>query len=51
MIRYSGIGSGLGCRQAWTKLRLFSALEDYDDTQNVFANFDIADEIVEQIEL
>ena len=32
-------------------LRLFSALEDYDDTQNVYANFDIADEIVEEIEL
>jgi len=32
-------------------LRLFSALEEYDDTQNVFANFDIPDEIVEQIEL
>jgi YebC/PmpR family DNA-binding regulatory protein len=32
-------------------LRLFSALEDYDDTQNVFANFDIADELMEQVEL
>lgn len=32
-------------------MRLFSALEDYDDTQNVFANFDIADELMEQIEL
>ena len=32
-------------------LRLFSALDDYDDTQNVFANFDISDEMMEQIEL
>ena len=32
-------------------LRLFSALDDYDDTQNVFANFDISDEIMEQVEL
>ena len=32
-------------------LRLFSTLEDYDDTQNVFANFDIADELMEQVEL
>ncbi len=32
-------------------LRLFSALDDYDDTQNVFANFDISDEMMEQVEL
>ena len=32
-------------------LRLFTTLEDYDDTQNVFANFDIADELMEQVEL
>lgn len=32
-------------------VRLFSALEDYDDTQNVYSNFDIPDELMEQIEL
>jgi YebC/PmpR family DNA-binding regulatory protein len=32
-------------------LRLFSALDDYEDTQNLFANFDISDEIMEQVEL
>lgn len=32
-------------------LRLFTALDDYDDTQNVFANFDIAEQILEEIEL
>ena len=32
-------------------VRLFSTLEDYDDTQNVYSNFDIPDELMEQIEL
>ncbi len=31
-------------------LRLVDALEDLDDVQNVFANFDIDDEIMEALE-
>jgi YebC/PmpR family DNA-binding regulatory protein len=30
--------------------RLIDALEDLDDVQNVFANFDVADEVMEQLE-
>ncbi|MFT5468960.1 MAG: YebC/PmpR family DNA-binding regulatory protein [Verrucomicrobiales bacterium] len=30
-------------------LRLYEALDDYDDTLNVFSNFDISDEIMEQV--
>jgi YebC/PmpR family DNA-binding regulatory protein len=30
-------------------LKLYDALDDYDDTQNVHANFEIADEIAEQV--
>src|SRR4051794_18727663 len=30
-------------------LKLYDALEDYDDTQNVHANFEIADEIAEKL--
>lgn len=32
-------------------LRLYEALDDLDDTQNVFANFEIADEIVQELDL
>ncbi len=31
-------------------LKLIDALEDNDDVQNVFANFDIPDEIIEALE-
>ena len=31
-------------------LRLFEALEDLDDVQNVFANFDVADEVMESLD-
>jgi YebC/PmpR family DNA-binding regulatory protein len=30
-------------------LKLYDALDDYDDTQNVHANFEIADEIADQV--
>ncbi len=30
--------------------RLIDALEDSDDVQNVFANFDVSDEIMEKVE-
>jgi transcriptional/translational regulatory protein YebC/TACO1 len=30
--------------------RLLEALEDSDDVQNVFANFDVSDEIMEKID-
>ena len=30
-------------------LRLFEALEDYDDTLNVFSNFDIPDQILDSV--
>jgi len=29
-----------------TSLRLMDAIDDHDDVQNVFSNFDIADEIL-----
>jgi transcriptional/translational regulatory protein YebC/TACO1 len=29
--------------------RLIDALEDSDDVQNVYANFDVSDEIMEQV--
>jgi transcriptional/translational regulatory protein YebC/TACO1 len=32
-------------------LRLVDALEDLDDVQNVYANFDVTDEIMEAVEL
>ncbi|MCU0663826.1 MAG: YebC/PmpR family DNA-binding transcriptional regulator [Myxococcota bacterium] len=34
-------------KAAETMLKLYSALDDHDDVQNVYANFDIADEILE----
>ena len=30
-------------------LRLYEALDDYDDALNVFSNFDVAEEILEQL--
>jgi transcriptional/translational regulatory protein YebC/TACO1 len=30
-------------------MRLFERLDDYDDTMNVFSNFEIAEEILEQL--
>jgi len=30
--------------------RLVDALEDLDDVQNVFANYDVSDEVMEQLE-
>ena len=30
--------------------RLIDALEDSDDVQNVFANFDVSDEVLAQLE-
>ncbi|MBN1770736.1 MAG: YebC/PmpR family DNA-binding transcriptional regulator [Deltaproteobacteria bacterium] len=35
-------------KQAETMLKLYEALEDLDDVQNVWANFDIPDELLEQ---
>ena len=32
-------------------LRLFAALDDYDDTQNVYGNFDITEQLMETIEI
>jgi transcriptional/translational regulatory protein YebC/TACO1 len=31
-------------------LKLVDALDDCDDVQNVFANFDVSDEVMEKIE-
>ncbi len=36
-------------QQAEKVLRLLEALEDHDDVQNVYANFDIPDEVMEQV--
>ena len=35
---------------AMSMLKLMQGLEEQDDVQNVYANFDIADEIMEQFE-
>jgi transcriptional/translational regulatory protein YebC/TACO1 len=32
-------------------LRLVDALEDSDDVQNVYANFDVSDEVLEAVEV
>ncbi len=36
-------------KQAETMLKLFEALEDHDDVQNVYGNFDIDDSIMEKL--
>jgi YebC/PmpR family DNA-binding regulatory protein len=36
-------------KQAETMLKLYEALEDHDDVQNVYSNFDIDDEIMEKL--
>jgi transcriptional/translational regulatory protein YebC/TACO1 len=36
-------------KQAEQVLRLMDALEDLDDVQAVFANFDIPDEVMQQV--
>ncbi len=36
--------------EAETMLRLADALEDLDDVQEVYANFDIPDEVIEAVE-
>lgn len=36
--------------QARQMLRLYDALEDHDDVQNVYANFDIPDDIMEKLD-
>ncbi len=37
-------------KSATAVMRLFDALEDLDDVQNVFANFDVSDEILESLD-
>lgn len=37
-------------KSAETMLKLYYALEDHDDVQNIYANFDIADEIMENFQ-
>ena len=37
-------------KSAGAVLRLFEALEDLDDVQNVYANFDVSDQIMESLE-
>ena len=36
-------------KTAQAVLNLYETLEDHDDVQNVYANFEISDEIVEKI--
>ena len=40
----------LDAKKASQVLRLIEALEDLDDTQNVYSNFDISDEVMAQLE-
>lgn len=37
-------------KSAETMLKLYTALEDHDDVQNIYANFDISDEIMENFQ-
>ena len=37
-------------KSAGSVLRLVEALEDLDDVQNVFGNFDVSDEILESLD-
>jgi len=37
-------------KEAEQTLKLIETLEDQDDVQNVYANFDIPDEVIEEIE-
>jgi len=39
----------LGADDARKMLNLMEALEDHDDVQNVYANFDISDEVMEEV--
>lgn len=39
----------LGGKEAQQVLRLMEALEDHDDVQHVYANFDIPDEVLQQV--
>jgi transcriptional/translational regulatory protein YebC/TACO1 len=39
-----------GQKEAGQMLRLMEALEDNDDVQNVYANFDIPDEVMQAVE-
>jgi transcriptional/translational regulatory protein YebC/TACO1 len=36
-------------QQAGTMLRLMEALEDHDDVQNVYSNFDVDQKTLEQV--
>ena len=40
----------LGLKEAASAMRLVDALDEHDDVQHVFTNFDIPDEILEQLE-
>ena len=37
-------------KDAVKMIKLMEALEDHDDVQNVYSNFDISDEIMESIQ-
>jgi transcriptional/translational regulatory protein YebC/TACO1 len=39
----------LAGKEAQQVLRLLDALEDHDDVQHVYANFDIPDEVLQQV--
>lgn len=41
----------LGEKEAQSMLKLMEVLEDHDDVQNVYANFDIPKEVMEKIEV
>jgi transcriptional/translational regulatory protein YebC/TACO1 len=38
-------------KDAERMLRLMDALEDNDDVQNVYANFDISEEVMEELNI
>ncbi len=47
----AGPCSGVGARHTAGKVfRLIDALEDCDDVQNVYANYDVSDEVMERID-
>jgi transcriptional/translational regulatory protein YebC/TACO1 len=37
-------------KQADQMIKLIEALEDHDDVQNVYTNFDVSDEVIAKVE-
>ena len=49
LVRYPQTYVPLDIKAAEQTVRLMSAIEDHDDVQKVYSNFDIPDDIMEQL--